>query len=191
MTSASIQPSRDDVLMAFAVEDGPRRERLERYLRDFPDYAEDLIDLSRELSRDPCEDEEPLSADDGALIDAAWEIFVRAEAQAHDPFADLSPGDLRDLSRQLEVPRQVVMALREGRVLVTTVPRRFLARLAASLRTTIEVIEEHWGYSAQPQVRSYKAEGKPQAINAVSFERVLVEAGVPEEQRAQLMADVD
>lgn len=191
MTTTSIQPSRDDVLMAFAVEDGPSREKLERYLRDFPVYADALIDLSRELSRDPCENDDPLSAGDAALIDAAWENFARAEPQANDPFANLSPSDLRDLSRQLDVPRQVVMALREGRVLVKTVPRRFLARLSTSLRTTIEVIEVHWGCSPQSQVRSYKAEGKPQAIEAVSFERVLVEAGVPKEKRAHLMADVD
>lgn len=57
------QPSREDVLYTFAVESNSGRD-LKQYLRDYPQYAAKLIDLSHELSHDVCEDEMPLSDKD-------------------------------------------------------------------------------------------------------------------------------
>jgi hypothetical protein len=57
------QPSREDVLYTFAVESTSGRD-LEQYLRDYPQYAAEFVDLSHELSRDACEDEMPLSDKD-------------------------------------------------------------------------------------------------------------------------------
>lgn len=42
-------PDRDHILYAFAIEPTHDRATLERYLRLYPDAAEDLIDLSLEL----------------------------------------------------------------------------------------------------------------------------------------------
>ena len=52
MSPAATRPSRESVLDAFAVESEPGRSTLERYLRLYPEYAGELIDLSRELSRE-------------------------------------------------------------------------------------------------------------------------------------------
>lgn len=69
---------REDVLNAFAVEGAPGRATLERYLRLYPEHAIDLIDLARELSHDDRDDDKaPLSAEDAALIDAAWARVYR------------------------------------------------------------------------------------------------------------------
>ena len=51
MNQFASAPSREDVLDAFAVEPNHERNTLERYLRDYPQYAAELVDLSRELSR--------------------------------------------------------------------------------------------------------------------------------------------
>lgn len=64
--------SRELVLDAFAVESEAARSTLERYLQLYPEYAAELVDLSRELSRQASDDVEPLSAADRALIEAAW-----------------------------------------------------------------------------------------------------------------------
>jgi hypothetical protein len=88
------KPSREAVLDAFAVESEPGRSTLERYLRLYPEYAAELVDLSRELSREAGDDAEPLSAADEALIDAAWSQHAAAmPASAADPFAALTVDD--------------------------------------------------------------------------------------------------
>ena len=49
MTPSADKPSRQDVLDAFAVEPHTGRATLERYLRDYPELATELLDLSRML----------------------------------------------------------------------------------------------------------------------------------------------
>ena len=85
------------MLDAFAVESEPGRSTLERYLRLYPEYAGELVDLSRELSREVCDDTAPLSAADQALIDDAWTQHAAAmPAATVDPFAALTVDDWRD-----------------------------------------------------------------------------------------------
>lgn len=190
MTSHISRPSRDDVLNAFSVEPDPGRETLERYLRDHPDLAPELVDLSRELSRGVCEDEEPLTPEDEALIDAGWSRHRGATPKSVSPFDALSLDELRDLAKRLEVPRQVITAFRERRVDVASVPRRFLTRLAAALNSTLDLLVSTLGPQHTPDLaRSYKSNTKPMVAAPVSFERLLIDAGVPEERRAGLMAD--
>ena len=195
MSPAAGRPSREDVLDAFSVEPRPDRETLDRYLRAYPDYAEDLVDLSRELSRDLCEDEAPLSVEDLALIDAAWRRHAAASAPevVTDPFAALSTADLREVARRLDVPRQILTAFRERRVILSSVPRRFLARLAEAVNSSVDKLEALWSelVPTPALARSYKADAKPTAVEPVSFERLLIDAGVPEDKRAELMADAD
>ncbi|RKH97263.1 hypothetical protein D7Y15_40795 [Corallococcus sp. AB030] len=191
MTSHTSRPSRDDVLNAFAVEPTPGRETLERYLRDYPDLADDLIDLSRELSRDYCEDKEPLSPEDEALIDAAWRRHQESTRRTTtNPFDALSPDKVRDLAMKLEVPRQIITAFRDRQVETTSVPRHFLSRLAAALDVTLGVLVDILALPQTPDpARSYKSNAKPHMDAPVSFERLLIDAGVPDEKRFILMTD--
>jgi hypothetical protein len=183
------------VLDAFSVEPRPDRETLERYLQAYPDYAEALVDLSRELSRVLREDETPLSAEERALIDAAWRRHAADHAAnvVADPFAALSAGDLREVARRLDVPRQIVTAFREQRVILSSVPRRFLTRLADAVNSSVDSLEALWSdlIRTPAPARSYKADAKPTAVEPVSFERLLIDAGVTEKKRAELMADAD
>lgn len=191
MKTADSQPSREDVLYAFAVEPNPGREILEQYLRDYPEYSIELIDLSYELSREVCEDEAPLSADDHALIDRAWQQHVQAAPrEAIDPFATLSVAELRELAQRLDVPRQVITAFREHRVEVASVPSPFLERLAAALSSTVEILRNALVLPSEPGLmRSYKASARPEAQTSVTFEQLLIEADVPPAKRALLLAD--
>jgi hypothetical protein len=179
------------VLDAFAVESEPGRSTLERYLRLYPEYAGELIDLSRELSRETCDDAAPLSGADQALIDAAWSQHAAASLAAADPFAALTVDDWRAVARGLDVPRQVVTALRERRVSLVSIPRRFLQRFAEAAGSSVAQLEASWGQSQLADVRSYKADSKPTAGEQVSFEQVLIDAGVPAEKRVQLLAETD
>lgn len=191
MSGATDQPPKHDVLDAFAVEPDPGRETLERYLRTYPQYAPELVDLSRELARQYPPDETPLSAEDRAKIDAAWlRHAAAAPAAIADPFSALSVQELRDVAKRLDVPRQVLTAFRNRRVQLSTVPGRFLARLAESTNSSVDQLVGALSSSHHAEfARSYKSDQKPITSDAVSFEQVLIDAGVPEEKRAQLMSE--
>ena len=191
MNPTDKRPSRESVLDAFAVESELGRLTLERYLRLYPEYAGELIDLSRELCRETYEDAALLSAADQALIDAAWSQHARAEPAAADPFAALTVDDWRAVAQVLDVPRQVVSALRERRVALVSIPRRFLAMLAGAMRSSVAQLQASWEPAPLIVARSYKADNKPGVGEQVTFEQVLIDAGVPSEKRARLLADAD
>ncbi len=191
MSPAAERPSRAAVLNAFAVESAPGRSTLERYLQLFPEYAGELVDLSRELSREVSDDTAPLSSADRALIDAAWSQHAAAIPVTADPFAALTVDDCRAVASRLGVPRQVVTALRERRISLGSIPRRFLGRLAEAMSSSVAQLEATWGPSQLSAARSYKAEGKPNAGEMVTLEQVLSDAGVSAEKRAQLLAEAD
>lgn len=186
---ADSRPSREDVLYAFAVEPTSGRDTLERYLRDYPEYTAELIDLSFELSREVCEDETALSNEDQALIDRAWQRYVEAAPEKEiDPFATLSVAEQREIAQHLDVPRQVITAFREHRVEPTSVPLPFLKRLAAALNSTVEILISALGRLPEGDLaRSYKADGRPGTHTQVNFEQILIEANVSPDKRALLM----
>ena len=65
--------SRDDVLYAFAIEEDMGHDTLVNYLTAYPQYASDLVDLSRELSRTLIDND--LLEEDVLSIDAAITRF--------------------------------------------------------------------------------------------------------------------
>lgn len=191
MTPARAGLGREDVLGAFAMEDEHGRSVLDRYLRDYPQFAGDLIDLSRELMREAEPgDDAPLSAAGQARLDAAWNTHVAARPTAADPFASFTPAMGREVAGALGVPRQVITCFRERRVLLGSVPRTFMKRLAESMGAAVGPFLEALAMPpTSAQARSYKADGKPGAVEQVTFERILIDAGVPEAKRAELLAE--
>lgn len=191
ISSDSSHSNREDVLYAFAVESDLGHDILEQYLRNYPQYAAELIDLSRELSREVCEDETPLSTEDQALVDRAWQRYTDAVSQATtNPLKSLSIEEQRHIARQLDVPRQVITAFREHQVKVESVPIPFLKKLATAINSTVEILREILAVSPeQGLARSYKANDSPTISSPVSFEQLLIEAGVPAEKRALLLID--
>jgi hypothetical protein len=185
------QPSREDVLDAFAVEPSHSREIIEHYLREYPHFSNELVDLSRELSRVPDESERPMSLQEQAMVEAAWQQHMPIETKsAKEPLANVSVVQLREIALQLDVPRQVVTAFRERRVVVASIPARFLARMATVLNCTVDLLVSTLTMpSGQTLARSYKADGKPSGETAATFERLLIDAGVSEEKRTALLAD--
>lgn len=193
MTPADAPPTREDVLDAFAVEIEQGAPALERYLRLYPEYAGELIDLSFELARKVGDDDDAaLSPSEQLMIDAAWSSHAAAlPASVDNPFARLTPEDWRAIARDLDLPRQVATALREQRVLLFSIPKAFLAALAEAMRSSVTQLEGAWSPSPVMDGRSYKADIKPAAGAQVTFEQVLIEAGVPEEARARFLAEAE
>lgn len=186
------RPTLEEVLGAFSMEAHICRATLEQYLNKYPEYAESLVDLSLELHRVVRQDEAPLSERDAALIDAAWISYCgnKSEIQS-DPFTAMTVDVQRIVANQLDIPRQVMLAFREHKVLISSVPRSILDYIAQAMDISIDVIVGNCSGLLQKSdcTRAYKSDAKPDTTAQISFEQLLIEAGVPKEKRDKLFSD--
>jgi transcriptional regulator with XRE-family HTH domain len=190
MNSESI-PSLDDVLDTYALEADNDNATLERYLREYPQYAAELVELSRELDRPLDVSTAPLDAKERALIAKAWTQFssIHDSAVSSSPLV-WDPAKMKAIASAFGVPRQIISAFREGRVILESVPHHFLERLAKALGATYEVLRT--SLACAPDLatsRSYKADEKPKAPQQVTFEQLLIDACVSSEKKAELLAE--
>jgi len=187
-------PSVEDVLDQFMMEDRHDGATLESYLRKHPQFAVELIDFSRLAAAPDEEDDGPLSATDQSRIDTAWithQAAGHSEATDEDPFTTLTGARGKAMSVTLGVPRQVITCFREKRVDPSTVPRPVVRHFANQFDLPMpQVIEALARPAATVKTgRSFKAAGKPGTGKRVSFEQVLIDAGVSDADRAHLLAD--
>lgn len=186
--SPGVQPELEDVLEAFMF-DADEQGVLVRYLSDYPQFKAELLDLAHQMGSVEPDELPPLGDACKAVLRKGWETLSAARpATNRNLFADLSPADYGRVAKELSIPRQVLAAIRDGRVLLPSVPAAFLRRLAETLHGNLEELAS--SISAKPAAaRSYKSEQRPEASVAISFEQLLVEARVPEEERERLLAD--
>lgn len=183
--------SLEEVLDSFAMESNPDGEVLGRYLTDYPQFAEELVDLSHEIFRVGLVQERELTSEDNSRISSAWSVLQASIGRpAPDPLASLSPTVMSELSEALHVPRQVILAFWEKRVAPASVPRRFLERMAGLLDASVQSVIDSLAGPQQVLVRSHKADEKPAAAGEKqAFEQVLREARVSEEEIASLLTE--
>ena len=187
-------PSLDDVLDAYAIEADNDNATLERYLREYPQYAADLVDLSRELDRPLDVSTAPLDAEERTLVAKAWAQFNFITDSAVSAVSSSAlvwdPEKMKTIANALGVPRQIISAFREGRVILESVPRRFLERMAEAFGATYEALRASLACAPDfAASRSYKADEKPKAPQPVTFEQLLIEACVSPEKRTELLAE--
>lgn len=178
--SQSQPMTRDEVLYAFAVEEADDHDTLKRYLAKYPQFAHDLVDLSRELAR-PTLDDEPLSAADVERVAVAVARF-RAGTAPRFSFS-FAPQAFNIAAERLRLPTVVLVSFRERRVDLASVPARFIERLAEAMESTSVQLQT---FLSQPPMvaaaRYSKSRVKPAAAVKVPFEKVLRDAGVDAEQ---------
>ncbi len=187
---------RDDVLYAFAIEPRHDRETLERYLRQHPTLAEDLIDLSCELRLDETIGHSGTEAQPDPACQDAWQEFIQcspAKASAHvvaNPFAQFKGQAFVELAEVLQLPRSILAALRDRLPDPDSIPERFVARVAKSMGSTKESFRE---YLALPpaimKTLQFKADKKPAPQDRVSFEKLVQSTEMTDEQRQALLRD--
>ncbi len=180
-----LEVSRDDILYSFAMEDAPGASSLARYLNDYPQFATDLVELSRELSREVSE--EQLSAEELGYLEGKMER-LRNSVATLTSLQDAPAKLFTNSASALGLPLQVGLALRERRIEVATLPRRLLERLAQTLQVPVATVQSF--LSLPPQVsalRANKSAEKPVPALKVSFERILADAGIDEGRIAALI----
>jgi hypothetical protein len=194
MSPAKPEVPLEDVLLAFAVEPLHDRTTLERYLKQYPQFAEDLVDLSHELrvggrgASDSVEDE--------ATFQGALKQLVGATAQAlgtaANPFDAFRGPAFAELADTLRVPRSILIAFRDRLIIESSIPSAFTARVARSARTTVADLMAHL---QQPPVlaatANYKADQKPSVSGKVALDTLLDASGVTPEQKADIYTAVE
>ena len=76
--------SRDDVLNDFSIEFDYSKETLLKFVREFPEYANDLVDLSIELFRE-VDESRPLTLENKVSIQSAMDRFRNELALQQEP----------------------------------------------------------------------------------------------------------
>lgn len=183
----------EDVLNDFAVEEATNKITLTRYLRMYPEYAEDLVDLARELSRESNQRDRELSESDQTLIDNAWIQHKNVgPGRIANPLEGMEAGKRNEIIATLSIPRQVFAALRERRVVVSSIPKSFLNSLASMVGMSADTLSNVLaGPPDMNSVRSYKSDASPGVSEQVTFEQLLIDAGVTEQRRSALMRESD
>ncbi len=177
--------SRDDVLNDFSIEFDYSKETLLKFVREFPEYANDLVDLSIELFRE-VDESRPLTLENKVSIQSAMDRFRNELALQQEP-VNIAPQLFLNAANELQLPRQVLMAFGGRRVELASIPLHFLEKLAGILKVTITQLQAFLSLPPQQPQRSYKSNVKPTASDKVSFEKVLRDALIPEEKVQEII----
>ncbi|MEO9593504.1 hypothetical protein [Rhodopirellula bahusiensis] len=170
------------------MEEDTGQATLLQYLKDFPQFAVDLLDLSREITLGSDSAFDPTSAHDEALIASAWKRHAAATpGGVVDPLGSLQPSQLNQLSVVLDLPRQVFLALRERRVIVSSISHGFLEALAKQVDCSFERLVNSLNEPPRTAAGvSNKSEVKPAEAQKVTFEQILTDAEIEPDRVATL-----
>lgn len=180
----------EDVMNAFAMDYEPGTDVLRRYLADYPQFAADLVDLARELSREVDEDI-PFSVNELAAVNAKMGR-LRDSVVTVELLQSAPPKVFSKAARDLGLPIQVGIAIRERRIDSAALPERFLARLARALNASVSVVQSFLVLPAQvSSLRANKSDDKPRAAEKVRLERLLKESGLDDESISRILQGED
>lgn len=178
----------DDVLRAFAMDFEPGTGVLQRYLAQYPEHSMALIDLSMELTRE-FDDDRPPSTAEFDLVTAGM-VHLRENMTTLQSLQAAPAKAFADAIKMLSLPMQVGLAFRERRIDVATLPRRVLAKMAEALQTSTETLLSYLSLPPEASLaRARKSAVKPAAPEKVSFERVLLDAGVDKQSISNLLRE--
>lgn len=179
---------RDEILGAFSVEPVHDLATLKSYLKRYPQFAEDLVELSFLIS-DLTEDDVPLSEHDQNRVESACSRIQRpSSSPTITVLARLKERSV-EVASTLGVPRQVVTALRECVVDVSTLTQRVASSVARQLEVSVDEFRIALAGPEQSAPRLYRSDHPPRSSGKVSFEQVLREANVPEQKIVELLQD--
>lgn len=193
MNTRKPAPSEEEVILAFAGEPKHDRETLERYLREYPEHAEAIVDCSIELMVSATRHEEaPLDSD--ASIDQAWQRFQAAIGTAGDatvtnPFAQLNPTAFKTLAKNLDVSNLLLIRLRDRAIEAATIPRQLVQKISTELGTTFETVASYLrSPPAMVSSHSFRSSVKPAVTQQISFEKAIETSQLTQAQQDALMS---
>ncbi len=177
-----------DILESYAIETGAEneRERLQKWIEKYPEFAEDLMNFHAERSFSQFRTPEISASEEAGFLlrsRATLEKF-RAErrGQAEKPLASLTAQaqalgmNKTRFASALKMSLSLVMYLEKRRLRFATVPRQIIQRLAATLQTSEQAVANY--LDAAPDFAanaSFKAVERPTEIEQKDFAQAVRE----------------
>jgi len=179
--------SHDDVLFAFAVEPEQNRATLDRYLKAYPEFAEDLIDLSNEIRVTESTVRNSVGVVDDAGCVSAWASFTASGSVPSNPFVHLKGRPFVDFCNSLKLPRSIVTALRDRLIEPDTIPKKLVAAMASLADSTADAVMR---YLALPPTTApsmeFKSDQKPTDGDRVTFQQLIQNTELTDSQHAAI-----
>lgn len=176
----------EDVMNSFAMDFDLGGDVLKQYLAEYPQYAADLVDLARELSRQ-IDEELPLNSQELAVVNAKM-TRLREPSVTVEILQSTSPKTFTEAAKALGLPLQVGVAIRERRIEVETLSNRFLESLAKALKAPVSIVQSFLLLPAQVSaLRANKSVHKPFPAEKVPLERILSEAGMDDKSISKVL----
>lgn len=182
---------RDDVLYAFAVEPNRNRETLDRYLKKYPQFSNELIDLSSELRLDVSRRTTTAEPINDPGCEGAWTTFASVAPNVSalaNPFANFRGQAFVTLCSSLRLPRSIVVALRDRLVEPASIPVLLVEAISRLSDATSEAVQQY--LSQQPTTMTtmeFKANRKPVEIKQTTFQKLVDSTELSEDERAAVM----
>ena len=194
----SVTNSLDDVMFAFSVEPQQDAATLVRYLKAYPQFAADLVDLAHELNLSASLGPSDAPLEDDAKAQAAWlqyaavrPTFVPSEA-AQGLFDTIRGKAFVALAEALGVPRSVLVALRDQLVAPSSIPDAFIRRFASAVNSTVDVVQQYLNLPPMASAAvNFKADQKPAVQKQVTFKALLEQTDLTDEQQRALQKDFE
>lgn len=192
-TSKPFAADEESVLMAFSMESSHGREMLERYISEYPQHAIALIDCSIDLlQQQPAEDVSATVVPDSA-VDKAWQRFELAvqqpAAEVANPFAKLNSTGFKSLARSLNVSNLFLMRVRDRAISASTIPARFVEKLASELGATAQTLRAYLqGLPGMVSGHAFRSNVKPSVGEQITFDQAIATSQLTPEQQATLKA---
>lgn len=189
---------RETILYAFAVEPSRDQNTLDRYLTQYPELTEELIDLAFELRFAEAQMPSQTDPTSDAGLQSAWQEFIECTPATPKPaktasFLSKFRGQaFADLATRLNVPRSILTAFRDRLVEPLSVPEQFLRRFANAAESSLQDVRD---YLSNPPLiigtAQFKADKKPSHQGRVTFRHLVDSTEMTDEEREALLKDCD
>lgn len=189
---------KDAALDAFAAELVHDRNTLQRYVSEYPELAEELIDLAAEfrLSSEFADVQPDVISD--PMLNTTWEIFLAAGTNpaatttAVDPFAQFKGAAFASLARELDIPRSILTAIRDRLVVPASTPIGFLRRFAEATGNSVESVKAYLALDSKaPLGLTFKSDQKPSQQGQATFRQLVESTEMSKSQRLLLLRECE
>ena len=184
----------EEVLLTFSVEPTHDRATLERYLSQYPEHAQALVDCSIELMMNASRAGEHVQVSSDQVVEQAWRQFQAATSSAQsivnaNPFAQLQPTAFKSIAKKLGINTLFLIRVHERTIDATTIPRRFVQQLAAELGATADAVSN---YLRSPPTMasslSFRSNVKPEVAAQITFDQAIETSQLTPAQKESLQA---
>lgn len=170
--------NRDDVLSDFTLEENMSPAVLKKYLQRYPEHTKDLLALFNELTLSDLEATEASFPLETKAMNAE---ILRVQHVRQSLFGS----GVRDLARDLGLPRAFLMGLQANVVHLGSIPAGFLKNLATKLDVRLQDVISGM-QQADRQAVAMKSDTKPGAEPPIEFQDYIEQAGLAEEEQHTL-----